>query len=131
MKNNMPSWIGLQQLVAELESSTDMKLVDEMSRRVFEWIYARRFETEDPIFVQTVVMESDVASPATIHKSLSVLERAGLISVDIDPADARRRIVSPTDRAHKLIKELSKSVSQWAAQSTSLAKSASRERSPR
>jgi DNA-binding transcriptional ArsR family regulator len=131
MKTIAPSWIELQRLVAELESSTEMKLVDEMSRRVFEWIYARSVESSDLIFVQTVVMESDVASPATIHKSLSVLERAGLISVEIDPADARRRIVSPTDRAHRLIKELSKAVSQWAAQSTSLAKSAKRERSPR
>jgi DNA-binding PadR family transcriptional regulator len=131
MKLISPSWIALQQLIGQLEANTDMNLVDEMSRRVFEWIYGRSLEREVPIYVQTVVMESDVASPATIHKSLSVLEREGLISIEVDPSDARRRLVAPTDRGHKLIKELSKSVSQWAAQSTSLAKSASRERSPR
>ncbi len=131
MKSSQPSWVALQQLVSQLESTTDMKLVDEMSRRVFEWVYARSVESAAPIFVQTVVMQSDVASPATIHKSLSVLEREGFIRIEIDPSDARRRIVSPTERSHKLIKELSKAVAQWAAQSTSLAKSASRERSPR
>lgn len=131
MKTSKPSWVELQQLVGQLEATTDMKLIDDMSRRVFEWIYARSVDSQEPIFVQTVVMESDVASPATIHKSLSILEREGFISVDVDPADARRRIVSPTERAHKLIKELSKAVAQWAAQSTSLAKSANRDRSPR
>ncbi len=131
MKTALPTWVAIQQLVAQLESTTDMKLVDEMSRRVFEWIYARSNESDDPIYVQTVVMESSVASPATIHKSLAVLERAGFLSIEVDPADARRRIVTPTERAHKLVKELSKAVSQWVAQSTSLAKSASRERSPR
>jgi hypothetical protein len=131
MKTEMSSWITLRQLIDSLESNTDFRLVDYMSRRVFEWVYARNAAGDVPIFVQTVVMQSDVASPATIHKSLAVLERANLIAVEVDPADARRRIVSPTDRAHKLIKELSKAVSQWATQSTSLAKSASRERSPR
>jgi hypothetical protein len=131
MKTTLSSWVVLRQLIDDLESSTDFRLVDDMSRRVFEWVYARSSLSDEPIFVQTVVMESNVASPATIHKSLAVLERVQLIAVEVDPADARRRLVTPTERGHKLIRELSKAVSQWAAQSTSLAKSASRERSPR
>lgn len=131
MKKSLTPWIALRSLLDELSSTTELSKVDEMSRRVFDWIYARHQEGGNPIYVQTVVMESDVASPASIHKSLAVLERADFISVEVDPTDARRRIVSPTDRGHKLVKELSKSVTQWAAQSTSLAKSANRERSPR
>lgn len=131
MKNLQPSWVALQRLVSELEMNSDMKLVDSMSRRVFEWVYGRACLGGGPIYVQTVVMESNVASPATIHKSLAILEAAGLLSIEVDPTDARRRIVTPTERAHKLIRELSKAVSQWVGQSTSLAKSASRERSPR
>jgi DNA-binding MarR family transcriptional regulator len=131
MKKSQMPWIALRGLLDELASATELKKVDEMSRKVFDWIYSRHQEGGTPIFVQTVVMESDVASPASIHKSLAVLERADFISVEVDPTDARRRIVSPTERGHKLIKELSKAVTQWAAQSTSLAKSASRERSPR
>lgn len=130
MKQMHSSWISLRRLLDELGSSTELNKVDEMSRRVFDWVYARQQINTDPIYVQTVVMESDVASPASIHKSLAVLERENFISVEVDPTDARRRLVAPTERGHRLIKELSKAVSQW-AQSTSLAKSASRERSPR
>lgn len=130
MKQMNSSWISLRSLLDELASATELNRVDEMSRRVFDWVYARHQASTDPIYVQTVVMESDVASPASIHKSLALLEREKFISVEVDPTDARRRLVAPTERGHKLIKELSKAVSQW-AQSTSLAKSASRERSPR
>jgi DNA-binding MarR family transcriptional regulator len=131
MKKSSTPWIALRSLLDELSSTTELNKVDDMSRRVFDWIYARHQEGGSPIYVQTVVMESEVASPASIHKSLAVLERASFISVEVDPTDARRRIVSPTELGHKLVKELSKAVTQWAAQSTSLAKSASRERSPR
>lgn len=131
MKQAAYPWISLRCFLRDIESSSDLNRVDEMSARVFDWIYARSTSSDAPIFVQTVVMESEVASPATIHKSLTVLERADFISIQVDPVDARRRIVSPTDRGHKLVRDLSKAVLQWASQSTSLAKSASRERSPR
>lgn len=131
MKQLANPWISLRSFLKDIESSSDLNRVDEMSARVFDWIYARSLSSDAPIFVQAVVMESEVASPATIHKCLAVLERAEFISIRVDPVDARRRIVAPTDRGHKLVKELSKAVLQWAIQSTSLAKSASRERSPR
>jgi DNA-binding MarR family transcriptional regulator len=123
-------WISLRAFLKDVESSTELNRVDDMSARIFDWIYARSATTDAPIFVQTVVMESGVASPATIHKSLATLERVDFVSIQVDPSDARRRIVAPTDRGHRLVKELSRAVSQW-VQSTSLAKSASRERSPR
>ena len=66
------------------------------------------------MFVQTIVMKSDVASPATIHKGLAILEREGMISVKVDPEDTRRRIVSPTERAKKLMAKLSQRVKAWA-----------------
>ena len=65
-------------------------------------------------YVQTIVMKSEVASPATIHKGLAILERQGFISMQVDPTDTRRRIVSPTDRAQKLMARLSDRVRQWA-----------------
>ena len=66
------------------------------------------------MFVQTIVMKSDVASPATIHKGLAILEREGMITVKVDSEDTRRRIVSPTERAKKLMAKLSQRVKAWA-----------------
>ncbi|MEN9772285.1 MAG: hypothetical protein RJA58_928, partial [Pseudomonadota bacterium] len=55
-----------------------------------------------------------VASPATIHKGLAILEEHGLISVKVDPSDTRRRIVKTTERTERLMRKLSESVMNWA-----------------
>jgi DNA-binding HxlR family transcriptional regulator len=96
-----------------LNSDTDFKDIDERSQRLLEWIVAH-YDADRPMFVQTIVMKSDVASPATIHKGLAILERQNLIQVEIDPQDTRRRIVSPTERARKLLGKLSHRVKAWA-----------------
>jgi DNA-binding MarR family transcriptional regulator len=49
-----------------------------------------------------------------VHKCLSILEREGFILLEVDPRDTRRRIVSPTDRARKLLSRLAKRVNAWA-----------------
>ncbi|MFM7965291.1 MAG: hypothetical protein ACKPBE_02315, partial [Betaproteobacteria bacterium] len=50
-----------------------------------------------------------------LHKhGLAILEREGFIALDVDPRDTRRRIVSPTDRARRLLSRLSKRVNAWA-----------------
>lgn len=110
---SMNAWLNLRQLLDVVNSDTDFKQLDDRSQRLLEWIVANH-SPERPLFVQTIVMKSDVASPATIHKGLSILERQGLISMKVDPADTRRRIVSPTDRAKKLMQKLAQRVQAWA-----------------
>ena len=107
------AWLNLRQLIDVVNNDTDLKSIDERSQRLLEWIVAH-YSSERPMFVQTIVMKSEVASPATIHKGLSILEREGLISVVVDPEDTRRRIVSPTERARKLMAKLSQKVKAWA-----------------
>jgi len=107
------AWLNLRQMIDFVNSETDLKSIDDRSQRLLEWIVANH-STEKSLFVQTIVMKSEVASPATIHKGLSILEREGLISVKVDPADTRRRIVSPTERAKKLMAKLSQRVQAWA-----------------
>lgn len=107
------AWLNLRQLVDALKSDSDFKDIDERTQRLLEWIVAHH-SADRPMFVQTIVMKSDVASPATIHKSLAILERQDLIKVEVDAEDTRRRIVSPTDRARKLMSKLSQKVKAWA-----------------
>jgi DNA-binding MarR family transcriptional regulator len=110
---NFNAWINLRELLHVINEETDLKGLDPRTQRLLEWIIAN-YSPERPIFVQHIVMKSRVASPATIHKSLSILEREGLISVKVDSEDTRRRIVAPTDRAKKLMAKLSSKVKAWA-----------------
>ena len=109
----MNAWLNLRQLLDVVNADTDFKSIDERSQRLLEWIVAH-YSPDRPMFVQTIVMKSDVASPATIHKGLAILERKGMITVKVDSEDTRRRIVSPTERAKKLMAKLSQRVKAWA-----------------
>ena len=66
--------------------------------------------------VQSIVLDSKIASPATIHKCLATLDRTGFLSFEVDPEDARRRVVSPTAKATKTLDALSRRVAKWARQ---------------
>lgn len=109
----MNAWLNLRQLIDALKSETDFNGIDERTQRLLEWIVAHQ-SADKPMFVQSIVMKSDVASPATVHKSLGLLERQDLIRVEIDPQDTRRRIVTPTERSKKLMSKLSQKVKAWA-----------------
>ncbi len=109
----MNAWLNLRELIDSVGADAEYKSIDDRSQRLLEWIIAN-YAPERPMYVQTIVMKSEVASPATIHKGLSILEREGMISVKVDPDDTRRRIVSPTERSKKLMNRLSKQVKAWA-----------------
>jgi DNA-binding MarR family transcriptional regulator len=110
---NFNAWLNLKELLEVINAETDLKDLDPRTQRLLEWIVTN-YSAEQPIFVQHIVMKSDVASPATIHKGLAILEREGLISVKVDTEDSRRRIVAPTERAKKLMAKLSQKVKVWA-----------------
>ena len=112
-QTNMNAWLNLRQLLDTVSADTELKEIDERSQRLLEWIMSN-YSPERPMFVQMIVMKSNVASPATIHKGLWILEREGLISVKVDQSDTRRRIVSPTERSRKLMAKLSQKVCAWA-----------------
>ena len=109
----MKTWISLRTVLDSLQSETDYSRIDVISQRLLEWISLRNLSA-DPLHVQEIVLKSEIASPATIHKSIALLEERGLITVNIDPHDSRRRIVLITAHAEKLLHKLSKGVESWA-----------------
>ena len=109
----MKTWISLRTVLESLQSETDYGQLDVISQRLLEWISVRNRKA-DPLHVQEIVLKSEIASPATIHKSIALLEERGLITVNIDPHDSRRRIVLITAHAEKLLIKLSKGVESWA-----------------
>lgn len=109
----MKTWISLRTLLDSLLSETEYGRLDLISQRLLEWI-SERNRRSDPLHVQEIVLKSEIASPATIHKSIALLEESGLITVNIDPHDSRRRIVLVTAHAEKLLTKLSKAIDSWA-----------------
>ena len=116
----MDTWISLRKLLDTVSSGTEYANLDLISQRLLEWIAVRN-QREDPLYVQEIVMKSDVASPATIHKGIAILEREGLITLVTDQVDSRRRIVNISSQAQKLLAKLSRGVDAWAASQTSVA----------
>ncbi|MFN4960997.1 MAG: hypothetical protein ACK5E2_09260 [Burkholderiales bacterium] len=109
----MKTWIALRALLDSLESQTDYKNLDAGSQRLLEWI-AVRVQKEAPLYIQEIILRSEVASPATVHKLLATLEHAGLISMTVDVSDSRRRIVQITTQASRLFGKLDKGLEMWA-----------------
>ena len=116
----MDTWISLRKLLDTVSSGTEYAKLDLISQRLLEWIAVRN-QKEEPLYVQEIVMKSDVASPATIHKGIAILEREGLITLVTDQVDSRRRIVNISSQAQKLLAKLSRGVDAWAASQTSVA----------
>ena len=111
----MHAWLNLRHFIDLTTSETDFGQLDSISQRVLEWVCAR-YNSKSNLFVQSIVLDSRIASPATIHKCLATLERTGFLSFEVDPEDARRRIVSPTAKASKTLDALSRRVEKWARQ---------------
>lgn len=109
----MNTWLNLQQFLASVKSESDFGDLDDMSQKVLEWVL-QNYDSKKPLFVQGIVLESRVASPATIHKCLSALDRTGFLQFTTDTEDARRRIVAPTTKAKKTLDLLNRRVAKWA-----------------
>jgi hypothetical protein len=111
----MHAWLNLRHFIDLTTDETGYGQLDSISQRVLEWVCAQH-SAKSNLFVQSIVMDSKIASPATIHKCLATLERTGFLNFKVDPEDTRRRIVSPTAKASKTLDALSRRVEKWVRQ---------------
>ena len=111
----MDAWLNLRRFIDLTTDDTEFGQLDSISQRVLEWVCVR-YNPKSSLFVQSIVLDSKIASPATIHKCLATLERTGFLDFTVDPEDARRRVVSPTAKASKTLDALSLRVEKWARQ---------------
>lgn len=110
----MDAWISFRNLLDNVTSGTEYAKLDLIGQRLLEWIAVRN-QREEPLYVQEIVMKSEVASPATVHKSITILEDSGLITLKRDNEDSRRRIVKISPQAERLLSKLSRGVEVWAS----------------
>lgn len=109
------TWISLRQFIDHAVAKTGYDQIDPISQHLLEWIVARHDESPaTPIYIQTLVLKSGIASPATIFKCAATLQRKKMISITIDTADARRKIIEPTAKAREHFRELNQLTISWA-----------------
>jgi DNA-binding MarR family transcriptional regulator len=111
--SQMNEWIALRNLLDSLEHETSYHKLDSVAQRVLEWVYIRS-QSNEPLFVQEIIVRSGIASPATLHKSIACLRDEGFLELSIDTHDARRRRVQITDLCHQVMSELSTGIISWA-----------------
>ncbi len=108
-------WFELRAFVKRAVRESELHALDANSFALLEWVVDQTQNQKDPIFMQQLVMESKVASPATTLKCVGLLEDADLVSVTTDPKDARRKMIRPTRRAHTAMDALGRKTEAWLA----------------
>lgn len=108
------TWISLREFTERALAESEMKGLDAHSLTLLEWVAVTCSKSSDPLYIQSLVMQSGVASPATVYKCIDRLERDGLLDIRVDTQDSRRRIVSLSKQAIRAFEKLSKGADHWA-----------------
>lgn len=106
-------WFELRAFTQRAIRESELRALDPNAFALLEWVVSRTQNQQEPIYMQPLVMESKVASPATTLKCVGLLEDAGLVSVATDPIDARRRVIRPTRRAQQAMTDLGRKAEEW------------------
>lgn len=110
--NSLGAWYGIRSFADRAIAESPLHKLDALSLRLLDWIFQAQSSTE-PLFVQTIIMQSQVASPATLHKCMSLLLREGLIQAEIDPADTRRKVITTTPKLTQAMTDLNRKTQRW------------------
>lgn len=103
-----PTYLDFHQLRRKAEL-----LFDEVSEQVLIAV-AEAHRNQETLNVSDVIMRPDIASPATLHKRLTKLERDGFISIEPIPFAYPRKSIELTDKGIKAVNDLGKFVRQAA-----------------
>jgi DNA-binding MarR family transcriptional regulator len=111
MKTN--AWLEVRQFVQEALHNSEFAQLDDISLRLLDWVVVQNSRTAAPLYIQSLVLRTNVASPATVYKSVSKLMDQRMIEVTVDPEDTRRRIVRPSATTLKLMDDLGRRTDAW------------------
>jgi DNA-binding MarR family transcriptional regulator len=109
---SLQSWYGIRSFAERAIAESPLGGLDVLSLRLLDWIYATQ-SSKEPLYVQTIITKSQVASPATLHKCLAALLGEELIQAEIDPVDSRRKIISATPKLNQAMLELNQKTKRW------------------
>jgi DNA-binding Lrp family transcriptional regulator len=77
------------------KSNIDLSDIDEIGKKLLEIIAIKSAQGQPMVVTQTMEL-SDIASPATIHRRIEVLKKAGLIQVIQTEQNQKIKFLVPT-----------------------------------
>jgi hypothetical protein len=77
------------------KSNIDLSEIDEIGKKLLETIAIKSAHGQPMVVTQTMEL-SDIASPATIHRRIEVLKKAGLIQVIQTEQNQKIKFLVPT-----------------------------------
>jgi len=110
---NTNAWLEVRQFIQEAIHNSEFAQLDDISLRLLDWVVVQNSRSAAPLYMQSLVLRANVASPATIYKSVSKLMDQHMIEVTVDPEDTRRRIVRPSPTTLKLMDRLGSRTDAW------------------
>ncbi|MEN9996870.1 MAG: hypothetical protein RL462_1646 [Pseudomonadota bacterium] len=89
------------------KSSIDLSGIDDVGKKLLEIIAIRSAQGQPLVVTQTMEL-SDIASPATIHRRIAVLLKAGLIQVMQTEQNQKIKFLVPTQMSIDYFDKLGK-----------------------
>lgn len=89
------------------KSSIDLSGIDDVGKKLLEIIAIRSAQGQPLLVTQTMEL-SDIASPATIHRRIAVLLKAGLIQVMQTEQNQKIKFLVPTQMSIDYFDKLGK-----------------------
>jgi Fe2+ or Zn2+ uptake regulation protein len=89
------------------QSNIDFSGVDEIGKKLLETIAIKSAQGQPMVVTQTMEL-SDIASPATIHRRIEVLKKAGLIQVFQTEQNQKIKYLVPTQTSIDYFEKLGK-----------------------
>jgi len=89
------------------KSSIDLSGIDDVGKKLLEAIAIRSAQGQPLVVTQTMEL-SDIASPATIHRRIGILLKAGLIQVKQTEQNQKIKFLVPTQMSIDYFDKLGK-----------------------
>lgn len=90
---------------------SEMSTIDLEAKRLLE-VIAIQHNNNEPLKVMDAMRLDSIASPATIHRKLQQLEKAGLITMVHMGTNRRKKYLIPTPAAQTFFEQASKAMTQ-------------------
>jgi hypothetical protein len=89
------------------KSNIDLSGIDDVGKKLLEAIAIRSAQGQPLVVTQTMEL-SDIASPATIHRRIGILLKAGLIQVQQTEQNQKIKFLVPTQMSIDYFDKLGK-----------------------
>jgi len=103
--------LRIKQIIATVEGETALGRCDRVEREMLDYLLHRQI-SGNAALVTELIGESQIASPASLHRRIAHLIDLDLVTIERDPVDHRRKRLVLTRSAIKAYNKMSDRVNQ-------------------